>query len=330
MICFWFLFFLFFFLFFEEKKPGSEKKEKPLSRKKKLKKTQNSNYSIRAYASYVDSISDLEASQGCELCSANRRALERVWQTVSQEYYPPPGRAFSQRAWAARLPAALRASGGALRTAEAARAAARDLVASLGDRYTEYLGPEAYRAALRRPLAGVRKIVLVFFLSRCFLKEPKLTSIKSFFRPKKPKLGARLCRGEGRRRRRHRRRGTLFIFFVFSERRPCRRGSRRILGRGRRHRAGGLAGRGRGPRRGEAGRRRAGGAAARACGVGRERRRREATASFFFFFSSSSVVFRGGALSRFENLCFCFFAPLGAASAHDPHKGGGCGAPGSV
>jgi len=27
-------------------------------------------------------------------------------------------------------------------------------VASLGDRYTEYLGPEAYRAALRRPLAG--------------------------------------------------------------------------------------------------------------------------------------------------------------------------------
>lgn len=30
-------------------------------------------------------------------------------------------------------------------------------MASLGDRYTEYLGPEAYRAALRRPLAGVRE-----------------------------------------------------------------------------------------------------------------------------------------------------------------------------
>ena len=129
------------------------KKTKDVKNPKKL-KTQHA--SIRAYASYVDSLADLESAPGCELCSANRRALERVWQTVSQEYYPPPGRAFSQRAWAARLPAALRASGGALRSAGAARAAARDLVASLGDRYTEYLGPEAYRAALRRPLAGVR------------------------------------------------------------------------------------------------------------------------------------------------------------------------------
>ena len=129
------------------------KKTKDVKNPKKLK---THHASIRAYASYVDSLADLESAPGCELCSANRRALERVWQTVSQEYYPPPGRAFSQRAWAARLPAALRASGGALRSAGAARAAARDLVASLGDRYTEYLGPEAYRAALRRPLAGVR------------------------------------------------------------------------------------------------------------------------------------------------------------------------------
>lgn len=236
------------------------KKTKDVKNPKKLK---THHASIRAYASYVDSLADLESAPGCELCSANRRALERVWQTVSQEYYPPPGRAFSQRAWAARLPAALRASGGALRSAGAARAAARDLVASLGDRYTEYLGPEAYRAALRRPLAGVRgggeggffPPPIEVFRRTCFFFRgtKKLTSVPLFdpFPSKKPKLGAGLRRGEGGRRRRNRRRGPLFLSFLFfergrgplcqSRRRPRRRGPRRVLRRGRRRRARGRA-----------------------------------------------------------------------------------------
>jgi len=236
------------------------KKTKDVKNPKKLK---THHASIRAYASYVDSLADLESAPGCELCSANRRALERVWQTVSQEYYPPPGRAFSQRAWAARLPAALRASGGALRSAGAARAAARDLVASLGDRYTEYLGPEAYRAALRRPLAGVRGggeggvspphrgvSKDVFFFSEEQKSSPPY-HFSILFLPKKPKLGAGLRRGEGGRRRRNRRRGPLFLSFLFfergrgplcqSRRRPRRRGPRRVLRRGRRRRARGRA-----------------------------------------------------------------------------------------
>ena len=57
-------------------------------------------------------------------------------------------------AWAARLQPALEAAGGLLRSDGELHAVASDLTASLGDRYTEFLPPSAYRLALRRPTAG--------------------------------------------------------------------------------------------------------------------------------------------------------------------------------
>lgn len=110
--------------------------------------------SIREYAAYVDTLDAVESAPGCEACEGNRRSLEKVWQIVSQEFRPAPGAAFSQAAWAGRLRASLRAAGGVLKDEAALNAAASDLVASAGDRYTAFLPPAAYRAALRRPEAG--------------------------------------------------------------------------------------------------------------------------------------------------------------------------------
>ena len=120
---------------------------------------------IARYARFVDSIQAGEAGPGCEACEDYRAALERVWQTVSREFYGGgvgggggggPGAApFTQAAWAARLEPALRsAPGGLLRTQRDFEAAATAMVASLGDRYTAYLPAPAFRAALRRPTAG--------------------------------------------------------------------------------------------------------------------------------------------------------------------------------
>lgn len=72
---------------------------------------------------------------------------------------PPPTRTahprpFAVAAWAARLQPALEAAGGLLRSDGELHAVASDLTASLGDRYTEFLPPSAYRLALRRPTAG--------------------------------------------------------------------------------------------------------------------------------------------------------------------------------
>ena len=115
-----------------------------------------SSHSLRTYARYVDTLTDLEAS--VPGATARREALEKVWQTVAQEWSPPPtrghARPFAVAAWAARLQPALAAAGGVLRSDGELHAAASDLTASLGDRYTEFLPPSAYRLALRRPTAG--------------------------------------------------------------------------------------------------------------------------------------------------------------------------------
>jgi carboxyl-terminal processing protease len=97
----------------------------------------------------------VEAAPSCEGCEANRQLLEQAFQVVCNEYFDRGGR-FSQAAFADRLLGALQASGGALRTREEAYAAAEGLVASLGDRYSAFLRPPAFRGALRRPLPAER------------------------------------------------------------------------------------------------------------------------------------------------------------------------------
>jgi len=113
---------------------------------------------IAVYAREVeDVLAPAEQGAGCEACEAHRASLERVWQTISREFYSPGpagggAPSFSQAAWAARLLPALRSRGGGLlRTQADYEAAAAALVASLGDPYTAYLPPPAFRAALRRP-----------------------------------------------------------------------------------------------------------------------------------------------------------------------------------
>ena len=57
-------------------------------------------------ARYVETVSDAEDDPGCEMCTANRKLLERAWQVIANEYYDPRGR-FSQAAWAKQLLLAL-------------------------------------------------------------------------------------------------------------------------------------------------------------------------------------------------------------------------------
>ncbi|KAF8072837.1 CBR1 [Scenedesmus sp. PABB004] len=110
---------------------------------------------LEAYARYVESLCDAEAAPGCEACTANRLVLEKAWQTVSAEFYDPSGR-FSQSAWAQQLLTVLRAHGGVLRSRPETFAALGELVGSLGDRYSAFLEPSAFRRALRRPLPAER------------------------------------------------------------------------------------------------------------------------------------------------------------------------------
>ena len=45
---------------------------------------------------------DEEETKGCELCSTNRKMLEKAWQVIANEYFDPHGE-FSQAAWAKQL-----------------------------------------------------------------------------------------------------------------------------------------------------------------------------------------------------------------------------------
>lgn len=58
--------------------------------------------SILEVARLVDSNLEQEEGVGCASCGANRRMLERAWQTVANEFYDPQGR-FSQTQWAKEL-----------------------------------------------------------------------------------------------------------------------------------------------------------------------------------------------------------------------------------
>lgn len=49
---------------------------------------------------------DAEEQRGCELCSGNRKMLEKAWQIVANEYFDPRGE-FSQSGWARQLLLAL-------------------------------------------------------------------------------------------------------------------------------------------------------------------------------------------------------------------------------
>ena len=135
------------------------------------------------YGHYVDSLEEQEAAPFCTDCATNRKILEHAWQVVANEFYDPYGR-FNQAEWAARLQqtleqhggvpptgfcAAVRAADGltpAERTAGAngggARAgtleskgelyaAARQMIGGLGDQYSAFLEPGAFRAAIRKP-----------------------------------------------------------------------------------------------------------------------------------------------------------------------------------
>ncbi|KAL3680577.1 hypothetical protein R1sor_023533 [Riccia sorocarpa] len=87
----------------------------------------------------------------CPECTKNRRLLEQVWQTVSNEYYDQYG-SFSQSAWASKLYDSLSSVGGLLRTKKEAYRVIKMMVESLGDRYSAFLDPQQYRLAIRRPI----------------------------------------------------------------------------------------------------------------------------------------------------------------------------------
>ena len=56
-----------------------------------------------------------------------------------------------QAHWAGELQKTLQANGGALKTKRALYRAAKSMIASLDDQYSQYLEPGAFRAAIRKP-----------------------------------------------------------------------------------------------------------------------------------------------------------------------------------
>ena len=110
---------------------------------------------LNQYISYVDSLEDKEAEPGCEACAAQRKKLEKAWQTVSNEAYS--GTTFTQAEWARQLFPVLKDAGGLLHSpAETSRALA-DLMTRLNEPYSSYLPPSEWRSALRRPLPVERE-----------------------------------------------------------------------------------------------------------------------------------------------------------------------------
>eukprot|EP00884_Botryococcus_braunii_P009004 jgi/Botrbrau1/18104/Bobra.0813s0001.2 len=117
---------------------------------------------ILEYAKYVERVQDLEEEPGCEQCTRNRELLEKGWQTVANEYYDPHS-SFSQTQWAQQLLKTLQGAGGTLRTKREAYAALQSMLASLQDPYTEFLRPDRFRFALRRPMPAERDYLAAQF-----------------------------------------------------------------------------------------------------------------------------------------------------------------------
>lgn len=140
---------------------GGARTFRPLSREEAQRKralfTDESYTALLAlarYAEYVEALRTSEAAPGCEACAANRLRLERAWQTVANEINE--GGSFRQATWGAALQRTLARAGGVLRDSRATQAALTDLVSQVGDPYSVYLPPAAFRAALRRPLPAER------------------------------------------------------------------------------------------------------------------------------------------------------------------------------
>jgi hypothetical protein len=85
---------------------------------------------------------------------------------VANEYYDPKGR-FTQAEWADQLLRTLQARGGVLRSQTDTYAALSELLASLGDRYSTFLPPPAFRRALRRPLPAERSYLEAQYVGAC-------------------------------------------------------------------------------------------------------------------------------------------------------------------
>lgn len=109
---------------------------------------------LHRYYDFLDSLEEQEKL--CSECTRNRRLLEQVWQTVSNEYFDQYGR-FSQAEWAGDLFQSLNRAGGLLHSKTETYKAAKGMVARLGDRYSSFLTPEEYRFALHRPIQSELK-----------------------------------------------------------------------------------------------------------------------------------------------------------------------------
>lgn len=112
---------------------------------------------LQDYATYVETVAaEAEKRPGCEECLDNRLFLERAWQVVANEYYDPHLH-FSQADWAGQLLQTLQASEGHLQTRKEAYAAVDQMIRHLGDHYTSFLMPTAFRREIRQPHPAERK-----------------------------------------------------------------------------------------------------------------------------------------------------------------------------
>ncbi|KAH7387157.1 hypothetical protein KP509_16G008500 [Ceratopteris richardii] len=109
---------------------------------------------LQKYNDLLDALEEKEKL--CGDCIRNRRLLEQVWQTVSNEYFDQYGR-FSQAEWAGYLFETLDKAGGLLHSKAETYRAAKSMVSSLEDRYSSFLTPEEYRIALHRPIQSELK-----------------------------------------------------------------------------------------------------------------------------------------------------------------------------
>ncbi|CAM6048027.1 unnamed protein product [Sphagnum compactum] len=106
---------------------------------------------------YEKLVNSMEAQEKlCRECTRNRRLMEQVWQTVSNEYYDNEG-SFSEAQWSGELYRTLNKAGGLLHTKAETYQAVKEMVANLGDRYSAFLIPEEYRLAIRHPLPSELK-----------------------------------------------------------------------------------------------------------------------------------------------------------------------------
>mmetsp|Transcript_61613 Transcript_61613/g.194965 ORF Transcript_61613/g.194965 Transcript_61613/m.194965 type:complete len:598 (-) Transcript_61613:32-1825(-) len=116
---------------------------------------------LREYGAFVETLQPVENSEACmnltPTCKENRLTLEKAFQVVSNEFYDVQGKGFSQAKWAETLLSTLRRAGGVLPSQAASWAAAEEMVASLGDKYSEFLEPDDFNLALRRPSPLQRK-----------------------------------------------------------------------------------------------------------------------------------------------------------------------------